>query len=139
MDARCTSGGICKLRELIDEHPAELAYDFRSKFGLSYQQIGFEINLLEACLLVAMLLRDPSSWLQAKVNDWKFPVTPEWMITANLLDVTVAVNSKGKPKPMERPWPSTDINRIGGNTKHDQNKIREVLDSLRIKEDTDGN
>ena len=139
MDAGCKPGGICKLRELIDEHPAELAYDFRTKFGTSFEQIGHGVSLLEACLLVAVLLRDPTSWLQTAVNSWKYPVTPEWMLTAQLVDVTIAVHSKGKTKPIDRPWPSTDAKRIGGKPIHDQETIRSILDAMRTKEDTDGN
>lgn len=109
------------------------------KFGLSIEQIGYGVTYSEAVLLVSMLLRDPTSWLQAKVNEWKHPVSMEWMLNANIFDVTLASNSKGKVQPMERPWPSTHANRIGGRTKLPQNKIREILDNLRTKEEnTDG-
>lgn len=140
MDSGSEPGGILKLRELIEEHPAEIAYDFRIKFGLSVEQISYTVSYGEAVMLVSMLLRDPSSWLQAAVNRWKYPVSPEWMVMANLFDLTMAVNSKNKPKPMDRPWPKkNDGSRIGDTTTLSQDKIREILDDIRTKEEnTDG-
>ena len=63
----------------MEAHPAEFAYDFRSRFNLSFEAIGSTVSLLEAVYLVAMLLRDPTSWLQAahralRVLIWRSPV-----------------------------------------------------------------
>jgi len=63
MDTGCTCGGILKLQELIEEHPAELAYDLRSMCGVSIDDIGVRVSYREAVLLVAVITRNPESWL----------------------------------------------------------------------------
>lgn len=115
MDAGCPLGGILKLLELIEEHPGELAYDFRSRFGLSIEAIGDTVTFGEAVLLVSVMLRDPSSWTQAAWSGWKYPVSREWIVASHSYDLQSAVNSgKGrKPKPYPNPFPSTDGKRSG--------------------------
>lgn len=90
-----------------------MAYDFRSKFHLSIEDIGGSVSLRETVLLVSVLLRDTDSWLQAAVHEWKYPVTREFEPLVNLYDLTVAINSKKKPKPYPRPWPSEGKQKIG--------------------------
>lgn len=114
MAAGCSTGGILKLRELISEHPAELAYDFRSRFNLSIHAIGYTLRLDEAVMLVAVLLRDPSSWLQAAKFGWKHPVSREWEAIIDHFDLTFAVAAGKKAQPYPRPWPDANKNVIGG-------------------------
>jgi hypothetical protein len=105
LDTRSADGGSLKLRELIWEHTSEFAYDFRTKFGLSYLEIGATITWLEVMHLVSMLLRDPTSWLQTAVRGWKHPVDYEWIVAANTFDLLARANSgKKKPKPYPTPW-----------------------------------
>lgn len=87
----------------------------RSRFGLSMFDIGDGITYLEAVMLVAVLMRDPSSWLCAAWNEWQYPVSREWIVNAHLYDLTAAVNAaKGrKPKPYPNPFPSTEKRRFG--------------------------
>lgn len=115
MDSGCACGGIFKLRELIEEHPAEFAYDFRHRFNLSMFDIGGPVSWVEAIMLVAVLMRDPSSWLQAAHSGWEFPVSREWIVSAHSYDLLAAVNSgKGKkPKPYPNPFPSANVKRSG--------------------------
>lgn len=113
MAARCSAGGILKLCELIAEHPAELAYDFRSRFSLGINEIGISVRLDEAVMLTSVLLRDPSSWLQAQKFGWQYPVTREWMILANTFDLDFAIAAGKKAKPYPTPWPNTSANRVG--------------------------
>ena len=127
MDSGCKRGGICKLCELIAEHPAELAYDFRAKFGLSIYDIEQAVSLSEAVMLVAMLLRDPESWLHAVTADWQYPVSREWIVAAHSYELLAAVNSKKKPKPYPAPWPADGTKRIGRTKK----PIADVLAQLR--------
>lgn len=134
MDSGCPSGGILKLRELISEHPSEFAYDFRTRFNLSIFDVGYGLSFGEAVLLVAALLRDPTSWLQAATNDWKAPASPEWQLLARLVDVQTMSKSKNKVKPVERPWPDKSVSRIGGTTEIPQDRLRSVLDAMRSKE-----
>ena len=104
LDPRSWLGGSLKVRELIADHPAELAYDFRSRFGISYQAIGHEVTYLEAAYLISVLVRIPDSWLNAKIQNWTHPVTREWIVGAHTWDLLATVNSKKKPKPYPTPW-----------------------------------
>lgn len=51
--------------------------------------------------------------LQAAKNGWKHPVSYEWMLAAELFDLTTAINSKKKVKPFTRPWPDPKAIRSG--------------------------
>lgn len=135
MDSGCWRGGSLKLRELIEEHPAELAYDFRSKFNLSIEDIGGDISLKEAAMLVGMLLRDTNSWLQAAKNGWQFPVSREWLVAAHTFDLLAMANSgKGKkPKPYPTPFPNKNVTK-SGKTARSFEEVRRILDWMNPKE-----
>lgn len=135
MDAGCSSGGILKLRELIEEHTSEIAYDFRERFGVSSSQIGHSVSYTEALLLINILSRDPSSWLSAARRKWDYPVSREWMVMANLVDVMVAANSKKKPKPSPRPWPKEGENRIGKKSQNRDEVIKRLNEMNRGEQD----
>lgn len=134
MDSGCTTGGIFRLRELISEHPTELAYDFRSRFNLSIFAIGGEVSWLEAAYLVSVLMRDPSSWLQAAVNDWKYPVSQEWIVATHTYDLHATVNSKNKPKPYPTPWLAEGTSRIGKKKRQLTSDVLDKLDRMNPKE-----
>lgn len=68
------------------------------------------------------------------MNGWKHPASSEWMLLAQLTDITLAANSKTRPKPMPRPWPDKDTTRIGGDTTIPQNEILEILNRMRPEE-----
>lgn len=135
MDTGCTCGGIVKLRELVEEHPAELAYDFRHRFGLSYQDIGEDVSFLEAALLVSVLMRSPDSWLQASVSEWEYPVSREWIVASHTYDLTAMANSgKGKkPKPYPNPFPNKAKVR-SGKTDRSPAEVRALLRKMNPKE-----
>ena len=111
LDTGCTTGGILKLRELIEEHPKEIAYDFRAKFNLSFLEIGKTITWLEAVLLVASLGTETDSHLQAAINEWRHPVSREWIVMTHVYDLLAQVNSK-RPKPYPTPWPNPNVARL---------------------------
>lgn len=134
MDTGRTIGGILKLRELIEEHTAEIAYDFRTKFGLSYQQIGFEVSYLEAIYLVGGLRRDPDSWLGAALNDWDYPVNRNFVVQAHTYDLLAAINSKKKPKPYPAPWPDPNVKRLGPKNDQPRHKVENLLERMNPKE-----
>jgi hypothetical protein len=136
VDAGSGSGGIVKLRELIEEHPSELAYDFRSRFGVGIQDIGGTVTWHEAILLTAVLLKDPASWTQAVKNGWQYPVSHEWMIARHTYDLIARAHYK-KPKPFPAPWPDADKKTIG--SKRPQTRA-EVLAKLALMnpEENDG-
>jgi len=135
LDAGCRRGGSLKLRELIEEHPAELAYDFRSRFGLSSDEIGHTVTLREAVMLTSVLLRDPSSWTQAAQARWDYPVSREWIVATHSYDLLAMVNSgKGnKPKPYPNPFPQKDVTRIGKTTRSPE-EVRRLLAKMNPKE-----
>lgn len=134
MDSGCANGGILKLRELIEEHPAETAYDFRSRFGISYTDIGGDVSWIEAIYLVAVLLRDPSSWLQAAKNEWDFPVSREWLVATHTYDLHAAINSKSKPKPYPTPYPDVNTKRLKSKAPQDRSSVLAKLEKMNPKE-----
>jgi hypothetical protein len=99
MDTGRSTGGIFWLRELIEEHASEIAFDFRSQFGLSYLSIGREVTWGEAIRLASRLFSLTDSHLQAAVSGWEYPVSQEWIVLSHVYDLLAAVNSKNKPKP----------------------------------------
>lgn len=113
MDRRRPIGGIFRLLEIRDNHPGEFAYDFRSRFNLSAWEIGKTVSYLEAIYLVSILVKEPSSRLQAALNKWKYPVSQEWIAITHLFDLFAMANSKKKPKPHPTPWPDPNKTRIG--------------------------
>ncbi len=134
MDWRRTAGGILRLLEIHEAHPAEFAYDFRSRFGLSFDDIGTEISWLDAVYLVSILMRDPESWLQAAQNEWKYPVSREHQVLTNLYDLTARVNAKSKPKPYPVPWPVDGTKRLGSKRKQNREDVLRLLDKMNPKE-----
>lgn len=130
MDTGRTTGGILKLRELIEEHPREIAFDFRHKFGLSYLEIGHSVTYLEAVLLVSKLLEETDSYLQAAVNEWTHPVSRDWIVLTHVYDLLAAVNSKNKPKPYPTPWPNPNSSKIKPKNKLDRSAVMRNLDRM---------
>lgn len=93
--------------------------DFRTKFGISVFDVGRGVSYTEGLLLLAGLLKDPTSMTQAAKAKWKHPASWEWMTLASLYDATVIGNWSGKgrkPKTFPRPWPNKDTQRIGATT-----------------------
>lgn len=133
LDSRCLSGGILRLRELIEEHPTELAYDFRHRFQISIFEIGKSVTWLEAIMLVSVLVRDPNSWIQSAMSKWDYPVTREWIVLSHVFDLLAAVNSKKKPKPYPTPWPSDNSVKLG-KKKQDRDKVISLLNRMNQKE-----
>lgn len=127
MASGCTTGGILWLFELIEEHRPEFAFDFRSRFNLSIEDIGKTYTYHEAFLLTIVLMRDSTSWVQAAVNNWKFPASMEWIMQVQQFDAFVAVNSKN-PKPTPMPWQAPI--RSGKPALSDE-KVREILNAMR--------
>lgn len=128
MVPRTHAGKIVWLLDIIEEHPLELARDFREKFQVSFMSIGFSVRFDEAALLVVSLLRDTSSWLHAKLAGWEYPISREWLLTADLYDLQHASKSKRKTKPYPRPFSRAKT--YGG--KHKNGKIRSKADLMAL-------
>lgn len=134
MDRWGWHGGIFWLLDLADAHPAELYADFRSQYGVSFAEVGHSVSYGEAVYLVKALLNNPTSLLNKAHNDWKYPVSYEWMLLAELLDLTIRVNSKNKTKPIERPWPKENSGRLGGKSKQRRVDVIRSLQRMNPKE-----
>lgn len=136
LDFRCASGGILRLRELISEHPAELAYDFRARFQLSIFDVGITISWLEAAYLVGMLVRHTDSWTHAVVAEWDYPVSREWVVAAHTFDLLATVNSgKKKPKAYPAPWPDSNVNKIGSKKPQNTDRVLSMLEQMNPTKD----
>lgn len=133
MGSGSTTGGIFQLFELIEEHPSEIAYDFRARFNLSVADFGAKITWLEVLQLTSILLRDPTSWLQAAHGKWKHPISYDWLVLANTFDLLAQVNSKNTPKPYARPWSDQGAER-SGKPAVPESRVREVLNAMRPEE-----
>lgn len=133
MDPGRKPGGIIWLREIISEHPAEAAYDFRSRFGISSEELGTKISWREAVYLAAVLVRDPSSWIQASLAGWEYPVSREWIVASHTYDLVAAVNSKKKPKPYPNPFKEKNTQKVGKTTRTHE-EVRKILAWMNPKE-----
>ncbi|MCS5487371.1 hypothetical protein NY588_09555 [Curtobacterium flaccumfaciens pv. beticola] len=134
-------GGIQGLRELAESYPDELVWELH-KLGLDVDDIGDDedstaeqiakaVDHVKVDRLLRVATRDPSSVLYAAQHGWDFPVTREWIATADLYDavnqlIQVTAQSKRKPKPYPRPWPDSNTARLG-KTNLSPADAREVL------------
>lgn len=114
MDARHRSrpGKIRGLIDLIDQHPDEIAYDWRSRFGLPLEALADgRMSWDEAWSLTQRLMADPTSHLRAAVAGWAHPWPYEARVLADLYDLTLAANTdkkhRGRTRPYQRPWSKT--------------------------------
>ena len=123
MDGRCGAGGILAVVGLLDDHTPAFVYDFRCRFGFGLDDLGSKVPWSEVVYLVAVLLRDPTSWLQTSVNKWDHPITYEWAVLVAQYDLHAQVNSKRKPKPYPRPWRKGDEGYRKGTTRPDAREI----------------
>lgn len=72
------------------------------------------MSIGEALALVEILSGDPSSHLFAAIAEWKYPVSHEFLVLADLFDAFAKVNFK-KPDPYPRPKPDSSkaVERLG--------------------------
>ena len=98
---------------LIEDHKAAFVYEFRHRFSLGLRDLGTAVPWDEVVYLVAVLLRDPTSWLQTSVNKWDHPITYDWAAQVATYDLLAQVHSKRKPKPYPRPWKNGNATRKG--------------------------
>lgn len=134
MDPGGWRGGITKLRELISEHPAELAYDMRAFLGISIDDIGERVSWREAVLLVSVLLRNTDSWVQAAYSGWSYPIDRQYLAQAHTYDLLARVNSKkgARPKPYPTPFPQNDKSKMG-KTSMSSRRAKELLARMNPK------
>lgn len=136
MGSGCPRGGILRVLEFASDYPSEIRADFRTHYSLSWDEVGETFSWLEAVHLVRVLFANPNSWLQAAKNGWRTPVTAEWMLLADLIDVFVSANSKNKTKPIPRPWPKTGA-KHQGSTNAPKSQVLAMLDRMNQKEKGD--
>lgn len=126
MVGACGPGGIQGLHELAESYPDELVWELH-KLGIDVEDIGEAVDHVKVDRLLRVATREPSSVLFAAQHDWDYPVSREWMQTADLLDAFLQVNSgRRKPKPYPRPWKDNNTSRLGKTTLT-PSEAREVL------------
>lgn len=86
-----------------------MAYDWRTRFGMPFRAVfDGRMTWHEACALARALAQDPTSHLGAAIAGWKHPMSREAILTADLYDLQVAVNTernkRSQIKPYPRPW-----------------------------------
>ena len=113
MDGWRSTGGITAVLILREDHKPAFVYEFRHRFGLGLKDLGTTVPWDEVVYLVAVLLRDPTSWLQTSVNKWDHPITYDWAAQVATYDLLAQVHSKRKPKPYPRPWKNANSTRKG--------------------------
>jgi hypothetical protein len=118
----------------MSDHPAEIAFDFRSKFQISFEEIGNTVSYLEALMLTSVLLRDTTSWLGAARQGWKFPVSREWIVLQDHYNMTLGVNTKKRQKPYPTPWENSKGKKVGNVGGRSQQEILDRLELMNPKE-----
>ncbi len=126
-------GGIQGLRELAESYPDELVWELH-QLRIDIDDIGGDdtpdrkaVDHVLVDRLLRVATREPSSVLFAATHGWDFPVTREWIQTADHIDAFYAANSNGRrPKPYPRPWQDNNTSRLG-KTDLTPAEAREVL------------
>lgn len=112
-------GGILALLDLIEEHRGPIEYDFRTRFpGLrgGIYSVPEDMGWDEALRLFRILRADPSSSLAAAIEEWKYPLSREAAIFADLYDLEYAKTGAKGRKPYPRPFDTKGSTRRMGNT-----------------------
>jgi len=107
--------------------------DFRSIYGVSWDLLGSDaLPYREAVFLCRELFDNPSSRLGTRKSGWKHPVSFEWMVLAELIDLTARVNSKRHTKAFPRPWGRNE-QKIG-RTKLSRERVIELLTTENVRD-----
>ena len=86
------------------EHPDELNYDWRTRFGMGVRDIDRRVDVYEAANLTDQLLRDPTSRVTAAVEQYSRLPTDAEMIGALYSLLRVATNDEVPLRPFwEKP------------------------------------
>jgi hypothetical protein len=121
---------------LVEKHKEAIYADFRSVYGVSFNEVGVTVSWLEAMLLTNALSRDPSTRLCASIQGWKSPVSQLWILMAELYDLTWRMKTK-KGKPYPRPWKKKASEKVGAISMSREQVIK-ILDRMNPKVREDG-
>lgn len=123
--------------EFIEKYPTAIAADFRIFYRISIFDMGVEYTYLEAILLTSNLKGMSNSHLQAAINKWDYPVSPEYIVLTEVYNIIKASNwdkKRGKLKPYPMPYSrmvkDSNSKRIGNNAM-EFNKAKELLQKAR--------
>jgi hypothetical protein len=128
VDSGGNAGGIERLLEVERDHATALYSDFRRRYAVGFDEVGRSISWREATHLVEALTRDPSTSLAAALGGWRHPASLEWMMLANIYDLTLRLNSK-KGSTYERPWESVST-RIAPTRLRTREQIDGILNKM---------
>lgn len=71
------------------------------------------------------------------MNEWKYPVTNEWILLAHTHDLHHQVaNGKKKIKPLPKPWPEGNANKIGNTKGHTNEQVIAALRRMNSSEES---
>lgn len=130
MGGVCGVGGRAGLRRLASEHPDEFLTELH-RLGIRVHEIGTVWSFTEVDALLRVRAREPDSWLFAAVNGWRYPVSREWMMLADLYDLTgKAAAGRRWKKSYPRPWPKDGAKKFGRHRLSASN-AREILKRAR--------
>lgn len=119
---------MIQLLDLLEEHREAFDYDWRTRFGLSADVIGEEMDWREACSLTRALIADGTSRVGAAVAGWRYPWTPEAWILADLWDLIAAVHTDRRRRPKPYPRPTDEMHKKKfGRTALPQHVVRAAL------------
>jgi hypothetical protein len=79
-------------------------------------------------------MANPNSHLQAAINNWKHPVSYEWILFSHIFDLLAMANSKKKPKPYPTPWPDPNVNRLKPTKAQSRSDVLKQLRRMNPKE-----
>jgi hypothetical protein len=79
-------------------------------------------------------MSNPNSHLQAAMNDWKHPVSYEWILLSHIFDLLAMANSKKKPKPYPTPWPDPNVNKLKPTKAQSRSDVLKQLRRMNPKE-----
>ena len=126
-------GGILGLLDLIEEHRAAIAYDFRSRFHLSLAAIPDDVGWDEALDLISVLRRDPGTAVAAAMEGWDYGISREAVILADIFEMEQATAGVKRPQqhPL-KPWRNKgQRNRMGNAGGRTPEAVRSLLSRAR--------
>lgn len=90
---------------MIHDHPGPLLYDLRSRLGIGAADIGGAVPWMELGHLVRELLADHTSRVAMAVGGLDRPLSPEFLVLADVYDLLAYVNSDKAGRARLRRYP----------------------------------
>lgn len=81
--------------------------------------------------MLTVLAADTTSQIAVALAGWKYPVSREAMVLADLFDMQLGSKSKKKPAPYPRPWvkDGSSVERKGNAAGRSKAQVRDILNA----------